>query len=169
MISKRLQDVMQEKGWSQSELAKKINTNRVQVNRWLHAKAIPTKNSIRRIATATGCRLNWLLTGEGEMFPDTEHLDYIGYLQEIGDETKLWEAIEEAKEEAEWLEEEARKKAQQQTISQLLAKTAVVLESDTMHHGALAGVINALYRAVRLEEKTPPSGLKDLRKISERP
>lgn len=168
MISKRLQDVMQEKGWSQSELAKKINTNRVQVNRWLHAKAIPTENSIRRIATAAGCRLDWLLTGKGEMFPNTEHLDHIGFLMEIGDETEIRKI---AKEEVEWWKEEARNKAQQQTISQLLAKTAVILESDTIHHGALTGVINALYRAVRLEEKIPkppPTGLNALRgKISE--
>lgn len=156
MISERLQQILNHKGWSQSQLAAEIHTHAATVNRWLRGKIPPSGKALTRVAEATGCDLEWLLTGQGEMLPVPEPED--------------WEEQQRAEDEQmemdEWLEEEERKKTRQQTIAKLLAKTAAVLESDTIHHGALAGVINALYRAVRVEEKIPkppPTGLKALR------
>ena len=179
MFSERLQLVIERLDWNQSKLAREIGSSSVQITRWLHNKVNPTASSVRRIVAATGCNPDWLMNGEGPMFQESSpHYmtkeEWAVHQREV-DEYLTDEEIaaheDEQMEMDEWLEEEERKKARQQAVSKLLAKTAVVLESDTMHHIALAGVINALYRAVRLEEKIPkppPTGLKALLKTSER-
>ncbi|MHB1016190.1 MAG: helix-turn-helix domain-containing protein [Desulfurivibrionaceae bacterium] len=170
MISERLHMVLRVIGWNQSKLAKRTNSSKVQVSRWMNGKATPTENSLRRISEATGCEFDWLVTGEGPRFQETS--PYFGYMSKEemeadlqGQENAQWEMQEAESEDLDW-DEEDRHRARKQKISSLLTKTAAVLESNTIYCNALAATINAFYRAAKLEEKhpkPPPSWVAALR------
>lgn len=66
MISKRLQQVIDDLGWTQERLAKEMVTSPSTVSRWLSGKPI-SKTSLRRISAVTGVSAEWLLTGKGLM------------------------------------------------------------------------------------------------------
>jgi hypothetical protein len=119
----------------------------------------PSEKTLAHIAKTTGCRLDWLLTGKGEMF-----LPRVADAQEEIDEisAEMQESEDEYLSDDE-AHEEDRRKARRQNISSLLTKTAMVLESDTIHANALALTINALHRAVKIEERfVPRRGLKSV-------
>lgn len=170
LISQRLQQVLDRKGWSQSQLATEIHTHAATVNRWLRGKIPPSRKALARVAEATGCDLDWLETGNGAMFHESSpYYPYASKEEMVSDLRDIEAAAGEMQEaESESLgwdeEEEDRRRARRQKISSLLTKTAVVLESTTIHCGALAATIDALYRAVKLEEKfIPKRGLMALK------
>lgn len=67
MIHKRLQKLIDHLGWNQARLAKAVVTNPSTVSRWFSGEMPPSKNSIRRIANATGANREWIETGHGPM------------------------------------------------------------------------------------------------------
>lgn len=153
MFSERLQALIDKLGWNQSKLAREIDSSSVQIGRWLQNKVAPTANSIRRIADATGCSLDWLLTGEGGMF--------IEGLYPLMSQEELEKDAQEHLDMILGQDDERRKEERKREIAKLLAKAEVVLEFKFKHNtqfysDSLATTINALYRAVRLEEKFVP-------------
>lgn len=141
-IIERLLQIVNLIGWTQEKLAREIHSSRQTINRWLTGKVPPTRNSLSRIADATGCNLEWLLTGQGEMF-----------------ETPLWARDDIGTSGAqsddnlehlppEWLGPSGRNR-----ISDLLTRAAIVLESSDAYRIALAATINALYKAIETEKE----------------
>lgn len=170
MIPQRLQEVLDRRGWSQSQLAEKIHTHAATVNRWLRCKIPPSRKALARVAEATGCDLDWLLTGEGEMFFEGYN-PFMSKEEREKEEQAQKESFSEAQEwedEQEALEAERRNEERKQEIAKLLAKTEAVLEFKFKHQtqcysDSLATTINALYRAIQLEEKfVPKRGLRAL-------
>lgn len=169
MIPERLQQVLNHKGWSQSQLATEIHTHAATVNRWLRGKIPPSGKALTRVADATGCNLEWLLTGQGEMFPATEPKGEAPWYPYATRKEEIEAEVEE-REMDEWLEEKEREKE----IAELLTRASTVLNFQFKHHtrcysDSLAATINALYRAVRLEEKfIPKKGLMALLERAEK-
>ncbi|MHB1185065.1 MAG: helix-turn-helix domain-containing protein [Desulfobulbia bacterium] len=65
LFGQRIKQLVEVLGIGQNGLAEAIDANRSVVSRWIQGHSIPTKTSLLRIAKATGCNSDWLLTGEG--------------------------------------------------------------------------------------------------------
>lgn len=159
-ISSRLQVLLNNLNWSQTRLAEEAKTHPPTVNRWITGKTTPSRRTLSRIAEITGCNLGWLQDGKGEMFSAVF-------------QSEDWE--EEQKEdyfEEDWDRDEEIERGKE--IAGLLSKASTVLKFNFKHHtrcysDSLAATINALYRAIRLEEKfTPKRGLKSLLERSQK-
>ncbi len=72
MIPERLQQLIDNLGWTQERLAKEMVTSPSTVSRWFSGNPI-SKTSVQRIAAVTGYSPTWLLTGEGPMKIGTTH------------------------------------------------------------------------------------------------
>jgi transcriptional regulator with XRE-family HTH domain len=68
-ISARLKILMDSKGWDQQILAEKLRVSRRIIPDWLSGKHRPHTKTLERIAETAECSVQWLITGEGEMFP----------------------------------------------------------------------------------------------------
>jgi repressor LexA len=68
-IGERLREARQNKMMDQGTLSEKIGVAARTVQRWEKGEQIPDGGAILRIARATNVQPNWLLTGEGEMYP----------------------------------------------------------------------------------------------------
>lgn len=67
MIHERLQKLIDHLEWNQAQLAKAVVTSPSTVSRWFRGEMPPSKNSIRRIANATGANPEWIEFGAGPM------------------------------------------------------------------------------------------------------
>ncbi len=65
LLGQRIKQIVEAQGIGQNGLADAIGANRSVVSRWIRGYSKPTKTSLLRIAIATGCSPDWLLTGEG--------------------------------------------------------------------------------------------------------
>ncbi len=71
LIGKKIKEYFSEAGMSQQEVAKVLNVQQAAVSNQLNGRPFG-KNSAAKWNKAFGFRINWLLTGEGAMFDDTE-------------------------------------------------------------------------------------------------
>ena len=65
----RLKALLEALNLSQSDLAKKVGTTPSTLSWIINGRRAIAKGMAARIASATGCGEEWLLTGAGEMFP----------------------------------------------------------------------------------------------------
>jgi repressor LexA len=68
-LSARLRLAREERELDQGSLAKKIDVAIRTLQRWEKGEQVPDSNYLLRLARVIGVRAEWLLTGEGEMFP----------------------------------------------------------------------------------------------------
>lgn len=163
---KRLQELLDAMGWTQVELHKQTGIAESTISRWLSADGNEPKiGSLRKIAAATNCNLEWLRFGHGEMSPipaPPQHTDadleafWAPLLAELEERfgVDLSHERRKGKEQFDNLENLPPKwlgGERDQRISDLLTKTAVILESDTVYRTALASNINAFHKAVEME------------------
>lgn len=68
-LGKRLKQVLRKLDLTQVALAKQINVSNVVINRYIKDKTMPDINFLNKLATHLNININWLITGEGTMFP----------------------------------------------------------------------------------------------------
>ncbi|HTY01391.1 MAG TPA: S24 family peptidase [Bacteroidota bacterium] len=68
-IGDRLREARENKGTDQIALAGKVGVATRTLQRWEKGEQTPDGLAITALAKATGVQPNWLLTGEGEMYP----------------------------------------------------------------------------------------------------
>ena len=68
-ISEKIKKLRQEKGWSQTQLAKKLNTQSQNVSRYERGIFTPSTEALSKFAEVFGVSVDYLLNGEAE---DTE-------------------------------------------------------------------------------------------------
>jgi len=68
-IGDRIREARENKGAEQATLASKIGVATRTLQRWEKGDQTPDGLAITALAKATGVQPNWLLTGEGEMYP----------------------------------------------------------------------------------------------------
>lgn len=147
-ITERLLQIVNLIGWTQEKLAREIHSSRQTINRWLTGKVPPTRNSLSRVADATGCNLEWLLTGQGEMFELPE------WARWGGDENENnVESIAKKNDNLEHFPPDWVDPSRKNRISDLLTRAAMVLESSDAYRVALAATINALHKAIETERE----------------
>lgn len=76
-LGKRLKKVLRKLNLTQIALAKQINISNVVINRYIKDKTMPDLNFLNKLATQLNININWLITGEGAMFP-TRNIKQIG-------------------------------------------------------------------------------------------
>ena len=71
----RISKLLQETGWSQAELARRIGVTQQTVQQWVSGKATPKASSLDKLVEVTGHPLHWFLLppeeGEQIFTPDT--------------------------------------------------------------------------------------------------
>lgn len=68
-LADRLRDARENKVLDQATLAAKVDVATRTLQRWEKGEQVPDSNYLLRLARYTGVRAEWLLTGEGEMYP----------------------------------------------------------------------------------------------------
>jgi len=68
-IGDRLRDARELKGMEQAALAQKAGVVTRTLQRWEKGEQVPDGLSLTTIAKVTGVQPSWLLTGDGEMYP----------------------------------------------------------------------------------------------------
>ena len=68
-IADRIKGARENKHLDQARLAAKVEVAVRTVQRWEKGLQVPDSNYLVRLARSTGVRPEWLLTGEGEMYP----------------------------------------------------------------------------------------------------
>lgn len=69
--------------WSQATLAKESNISTTTISKWVTAKHPPSVGALNKVAKSTGCRTEWLISGEGDMWdpdapsPHRAHVDHV--------------------------------------------------------------------------------------------
>ena len=66
-ISERIVLARKSRGLSQELLAERINVSRGACGHWERGKALPSTEHLTELANVLNVRLEWLLTGNGEM------------------------------------------------------------------------------------------------------
>lgn len=66
----RLEELLRELGWDKSTLAQRANLANATISRWASFQRPPTSKTLQKIADVTGCRVAWLVTGKGSMWPE---------------------------------------------------------------------------------------------------
>lgn len=68
-LADRLKTARENKELDQAALAAKADVATRTLQRWEKGEQVPDSNYLIRLARSTGVRAEWLLTGEGEMYP----------------------------------------------------------------------------------------------------
>jgi len=71
-INERIRSARENKELDQQTMARKIDVATRTLQRWEKGEQEPDGTSLLRIANRTGVRPEWLLTGEGEMYPTAQ-------------------------------------------------------------------------------------------------
>lgn len=61
LFIRRLKYVMEKRGWSQTDLAKRLRQPPSAVNHWLSGRRMPSYHNFRRIVIETGVNAGWLM------------------------------------------------------------------------------------------------------------
>ena len=69
MLSRRIQELRASLGWSQVELAKRLQISKQTVSNWENDNIQPSEDMLIRIARLFGVTTDYLLTGEQEQEP----------------------------------------------------------------------------------------------------
>lgn len=80
-IGNRIHEARINKDLDQHTLAEKIGISTRTLQRWEKGDQVPSSTYLMRIAKATGVRPEWLLTGEGEIYPPPRERGKIFSLQ----------------------------------------------------------------------------------------
>ena len=67
-LANRIRDARENKELDQTALAAKVDVATRTLQRWEKGEQVPDSNFLLRLARYTGVRVEWLLTGEGEMY-----------------------------------------------------------------------------------------------------
>jgi repressor LexA len=76
-LGERLRAARENKELGQSTLATKVDVAVRTLQRWEKGEQVPDSNYLIRLAKETGVKTEWLLTGEGEMYPSPEPIGKI--------------------------------------------------------------------------------------------
>jgi SOS-response transcriptional repressors (RecA-mediated autopeptidases) len=68
-VGKRLKQVLRKLDLTQVALSQQIEVSNVVINRYIKDKTMPDFNFLHKLANQLNININWLLTGEGTMFP----------------------------------------------------------------------------------------------------
>jgi SOS-response transcriptional repressor LexA len=68
-LGDRIRSAREDRELDQQSLAEKIDIATRTLQRWEKSEQVPDSNYLVRLAKHTGVRAEWLLTGEGEMYP----------------------------------------------------------------------------------------------------
>lgn len=68
-MAQRIKQARLSKDWEQAKFAARLDIATRTVQRWEKGEQVPDSNYLMRIAKFSGVSPHWLLTGEGEMFP----------------------------------------------------------------------------------------------------
>ena len=68
-LGKRLRQVLRKLDLTQVAIAERIGTSNVVINRYIKDKTMPDINFLNKLAMNFNININWLITGEGSMFP----------------------------------------------------------------------------------------------------
>lgn len=141
----RLRVVLHDKRLTQKKLSDLTQIDQRTISRWKHIDNPPSEGSVLKICHVTGCSFDWLMHGQGEMFPpkaekaeDTIH------------ETQLDLSHEKEK----------------FSLPEMVTMTMAILESDTVYRSALASNIRAFYKGV-ISEKEMKSVKDDMEEMKD--
>lgn len=67
-IGKRLLQLRVRKQLTQAKMATLVGKTQEEIYKYENGRRVPTTQSLEDISKGTGCNLNWLVMGEGEMF-----------------------------------------------------------------------------------------------------
>lgn len=76
-FGKRLKEVLEKLNLTQTGLSKEIGTSNVVINRYIKDKTFPDYNFLNKLVERYNININWLLTGEGSIFP-TRNIKHFG-------------------------------------------------------------------------------------------
>ncbi len=133
-FGKRLAALRASMGWTQGEAAQNIGVSYRAYQRY-ESGGMPSRKNLKSLAWVFKCSEAWLLTGEGErlnIYEDKDP-DYESYLKVIPSVPAF---------------EKSGNEEHEFKMSAMLAKTAEVLESDTIYRTALASNINAFHQSI---------------------
>lgn len=85
-IGKRIKKIRTQLGLTQKQMAKILGLSSfVTISRWERGERTPDQEALNRLVKLLNVNLNWLLTGEGEMFVKQEGKDELldQFLQEL--------------------------------------------------------------------------------------
>lgn len=68
-IAERIKLARKNRGLSQELLAERINISRGACGHWERGKALPSTEHLSKLASILNVRLDWLMSGQGEMEP----------------------------------------------------------------------------------------------------
>ena len=82
-ISNRIIRLRKQKGWSQEELAEKLDVSRQSVSKWESSASVPDLTRILQMSELFGVTTDYLLKGDGESFSaGTAEIEINGYIEE---------------------------------------------------------------------------------------
>ncbi len=128
---------------SNEKLSKLLGVNKNTINSYRTKKTPPSVAFIQSLSDHFGFNPAWLVTGEGPIYMEGGDEEESFSPDTGGGETKSFR-VEAPKSEY---------GTANFKISEMLYKATKVLESDTIYSKALTGSINALYQAIKREEK----------------
>ena len=76
-FGERLKEVLKKLSLTQTGLSKEIGTSNVVINRYIKDKTTPDYSFLNKLVNKFNININWLLTGEGSMFP-SRNIEHIG-------------------------------------------------------------------------------------------
>lgn len=89
-LSNRILRARRLKGWSQTELAKKLGVSRSAVGHWERPNgSVPSSERLAALAVALEVGLEWLATGRGSMMVETDTLRTTRFPVLTGEEERL--------------------------------------------------------------------------------
>src|SRR5438093_717712 len=68
-LGERIRTAREQKDLDQIVLSSKIDVATRTLQRWEKGEQVPDSNYLMKLAKCTGVRAEWLLTGDGEMYP----------------------------------------------------------------------------------------------------
>jgi transcriptional regulator with XRE-family HTH domain len=87
-IGSKISTLRKEKGWSQSDLAQKIDASREIIGKYEHNENLPSNKMVAKMAKAFGVTVDFLI-GEGENDSyDKETVERINDIQKMDADTK---------------------------------------------------------------------------------
>ena len=73
-IAQRIRLARKECGLSQELLAERMRISRGACGHWERGKALPSTEHLAKLASILNVRLDWLMTGQGDMQSTTHHI-----------------------------------------------------------------------------------------------
>lgn len=76
LLAEKITELRKKQGWSQEELANKLDISRQSVSKWESGGAMPDLDKIIKLSSIFGVSTDYLLKGEEETFHDTDNNIY---------------------------------------------------------------------------------------------